>query len=583
MKKGVPVSPGIAVAKAYCMDESLARREAHKLDDVALAQEVGRFDQACDAAVRELDTIIARVTKQLGEDEAAIFRSHRLLARDPALIGKVKSAILDRHLDARTALQEAVDEYTSLFSQIQDDYLKERMADVRDVVTRIVGHLAMQARPANLDVDEPVIVVAVEILPSQAMTFDKMRVAGILTEKGAATGHAAILARSLGIPAVSGLQGISREVHTGDLVAVDAREGHVYVHPGPEVESAYRKLEREFVDMRDRLIENRDQEPISADGVRVDLLANVNGPQDAVMAARAGAGGVGLYRTEYLFLTHASVPDEDEQLAAYRAVIEASPNRTVTIRTLDLGGDKQVPYLGSQREANPFMGWRSIRLSAAHPEFFRTQLRAILRAGVFGQVSLLFPMISTLEEVQLLKRIVHRTRLDLANAGVAFGENIPLGIMVEVPSAALCIESLLDEVDFISIGSNDLIQYVMAADRDNPKVAHLCEPFSPAVMKLLSQVIQACAARGKPVTLCGEMAGRPRCFLPLFGMGLCRLSMSPAFVPPLKEMVRRTTREIAQKIARQVLQMKTQGEIRSFLTRKTRQICPNVAFLETRK
>jgi phosphoenolpyruvate-protein phosphotransferase len=565
------------------MDEALARRESYKLDDGALSQEVGRFDQACAAAVQELDTIIARVTQQLGEEEAAIFRSHRLLARDPALVGKVKAAILNRQLDARSALQEALDEYTTLFSQIQDDYLKERMADVRDVVTRIAGHLALQTRAAHLDVDEPVIVVAIEILPSQAMTFDKIRVAGILTEKGASTGHAAILARSLGIPAVSGLQGITREVHTGDLVALDGREGHVYLNPGPEVESAYRKLEREFVDMRDRLIENRDQEAVSADGVHVDLLANVSGPQDAAMAVRAGAAGVGLYRTEFLFLTHPSVPDEEEQLAAYKAVIEAAPNRSVTIRTLDLGGDKQVPYLGSQREANPFMGWRSIRLSASHPEFFRTQLRAILRAGVFGHVELLFPMISTLEEVQLLKRMVHRTRLELTNAGVRFGENIPVGIMVEVPSAALCIESLLDEVDFISIGSNDLIQYVMAADRDNPKVAHLCEPFSPALMRLLSEVIRACNARGKPVTLCGEMAGRPRCFLSLFGMGLTRLSMSPAFVPPLKEIVRCTTREAAQKIARQVLTMKTQGEIRSYLTRKTRQTCPNVAFLDTRK
>src|SRR5262249_26043856 len=231
-----------------------------------------------------------------------------------------------------------------------------------------------------------------------------------------------------------------------------------------------------------------------------------------------------------------TVPTEDEQLAAYRAVIEAAPNRTVTIRTLDLGGDKHVPYLGQVREANPFMGWRSIRLSSAYPEFFQTQLRAILRAGLFGKVSLLFPMISTLEEVQRLKRVVKRTMTQLRREGVPFAEDIPLGVMLEVPAAALCIDALLREVDFVSIGSNDLIQYLMAADRDNPKVAHLCEPFNPAVMRLLAQVIAACNAQGKPVTLCGEMAGRPRCFLPLFGMGLTRLGMSPAFVPKLKEM-----------------------------------------------
>jgi phosphoenolpyruvate-protein phosphotransferase len=583
MRKGVPVSPGVAVARAYVFGEGLTRSEPDKLDDVAVTQELARFDQACAAATDELDAIITRVTQQLGEEEAAIFRSHRLLLRDPALIAKVKSAIRNRHVDARTALHDALDEYTALFAQIQDEYLKERMADVRDVVSRIMGHLDLQQHANPLRGGEPVIVVAPEILPSQAMAFDRLPVAGIITETGGATGHAAILARSLGIPAVSGLRGIRRELHTGDLVALDGREGHVYVNPGPEVESAYRKLQREYVDMRDRLIENRDQEPVSADGIRVELLANVNGPQDAAMAVRAGASGVGLYRTEYFFLTHPTVPDEEEQLAAYRAVIEAAPNNAVTIRTLDLGGDKQVPYLGSHREANPFMGWRSIRLSFAHPEFFKTQLRAILRAGLYGRVNLLFPMVSTLEEVQRLKKLMQRTRLALVQEGVPFGEDIPLGVMVEVPAAALCIDHLLDEVDFVSIGSNDLIQYVMAADRDNPKVAHLCEPFSPAIMKLLHHVIQVCNERGKPVTLCGEMAGRPRCFLALFGMGLTRLSMSPAFVPPLKEIVRRTTLGTAQKIARRILHMKTFGEIRGFLTRKTRQICPNVAFLDVRK
>jgi phosphoenolpyruvate-protein phosphotransferase (PTS system enzyme I) len=284
-----------------------------------------------------------------------------------------------------------------------------------------------------------------------------------------------------------------------------------------------------------------------------------------------------------LFLTHPTVPNEEEQLAAYRQVIEAAPNRMVTIRTLDLGGDKQVPYLGSPREANPFMGWRSIRLSSAYPEFFQTQLRAILRAGQFGQVSLLFPMVSTLEEVRQLKRVVQRTRAALKREGVAFDEVMPIGIMLEVPAAAMTVDSLLDEVDYVSIGSNDLIQYIMAADRDNPKVAHLCEPFNPAILRLLGQVIKACNERGKPVTLCGEMAARPRCFLPLFGMGLRRLSMSPAFVPTLKEMARHLTFPTAREIADRVLLMKTVGEVRGYLTRKVHMICPDVAMLDVKK
>ncbi|MBV9121797.1 MAG: phosphoenolpyruvate--protein phosphotransferase [Planctomycetes bacterium] len=580
MRKGVPISPGIAVARAYCVDQVLAPREPHELDVQALAGEVNRFNHACTAAAQELDTIINRVGQEVGQEEAGIFRAHRLLIRDPAFIGKVKTIILNRHVDAPTALHEALEEYTTLFARIEDEYLRERMGDIRDVIGRIQTQLSFQDGRHRFETEEAVIVVAPEVLPSQAVMFDRMHVAGIITETGGTTGHAAILARALGIPAISGLPGILDQVRTGDLVAMDGREGHVYLNPGPEVETAYRKLQREYGHLRDRLIENRDQEAISPDGIHVDLLANVNNPADAAQAAQVGAVGVGLYRTEYLFLTHPSVPDEDDQLAAYRKVLEAAPNHAVTIRTLDLGGDKQVPYLGSQREANPFMGWRSIRLTAAHPEFFQTQLRAILRAGCFGKVSLLFPMISTLEEVQRLKRLVNRTREALRREQVPFGEDVPLGVMLEVPAAALCIDALLDEIDFVSIGSNDLTQYVMAADRDNPKVAHLCEPFYPAIWKLLNQILQACRERHKPVTLCGEMAARPRCVLTLFGMGLRRLSMSPSFVPSIKELVRCTSEQKAREIAGRVLSMKTAGEVRGYLTHQIRHLCPNATLLD---
>jgi phosphoenolpyruvate-protein phosphotransferase len=583
MKKGVPVSPGVVVAHAHCVDEVITTHEPYTLDDASLSGELSRFERACASVARELDETVARVSHQIGADEAAIFRAHRQLLRDPTLYAKVRAHITDRRMDAATALRQVLEEYASLFRQIADSYLQDRLADLRDVVGRVLAHLARDAGKQPLAVKEPVILVAPEILPSQAAMIDRRWVCGILTEAGSATGHAAILARALGIPAVSGLRGVLREVRNGDIIALDGREGHVYLNPGPEVETAYRKLQREYMDVSGKLIENRDQEAASPDGVRLELCANVSGAADAVMAGKAGATSVGLYRTEYLFLTHPSIPDEEEQLAAYREVIESSPGRTVTIRTLDLGGDKHVPYLGTRKEANPFMGFRSIRLSSAHPEFFQAQLRAILRAGRFGQVSLMFPMISLLEEVQRIKKIVHRTRLALLRAGVPFGEDMPVGIMVEVPAAALCIDELLEEVDFVSIGSNDLVQYLMAADRDNPQVAHLCEPFSPALLRLLAKVINACNQQGKPVTLCGEMAGWPRCFLPLFGMGLRRLSMSPAAVPTMKEMVRRTPLGVAEEITRRVLAMHTTGEIRGYLTRKVQEIWPNVALLDMRR
>jgi phosphoenolpyruvate-protein phosphotransferase (PTS system enzyme I) len=583
MKKGVPVSPGVAVARAYCIDQAPARQATLRLDGSALSGEITRFDTATAAAIRELDEIIERVAHQIGQDEAAIFRAHRQLLRDPALINKVKNYILANQADAATALQALLEEYSQVFKQITDPYLQERMADLRDVVGRIATQLALQDTSKILPPGEPIILVAPEILPSQALRFDRQTIAGILTESGGQTGHAAILARSLGIPAVSGIRGLMREIRTGDLLAMDGREGHVYLNPGPEVEAAYRKLQREYVDLCGKLVENRDQPSVSADGIALELLANVNSALDAAAAVSVGAVGVGLFRTEFLFLTHPSVPDEDEQLTAYRAVIEASPNRTVTIRTLDLGGDKHVPYLGQQSESNPFMGFRSIRLASAYPEFFQTQLRAILRAGQYGQVSLLFPMISTLEEVLRLKRLVQQVQLSLQRSGVPHCESIPFGIMLEVPAAALCIEELVQEVDFISIGSNDLIQYLMAADRDNPRVAHLCEPYSPALLRLLNQVITTCNDHNIPVTLCGEMAGRPRCFLPLFGMGLRRLSMSPGFVPSIKELLRNTTLEAAQTIARRVLQMHTVNEIRGYLTATVQQIWPEVTLLDVRK
>jgi phosphoenolpyruvate-protein phosphotransferase len=583
MKKGLPISPGVAVARAYCAALARSQPSPLHLDAATLSGEVARFERACAAVARDLEAIITRVARQVGEDEAAIFRAHRQLLRDPGLTQKVKTKITERQADAATALREVLGDYEALLGRVGDSYLQERVADLRDVVGRVLTQLAREEQPPAQTVHEPVILVAPEILPSQALTFDRRLIAGILTESGGTTGHAAILARALGIPAVSGLRGLMREVRTGDLIAMDGREGHVYVNPGPEVEAAYRKLQREFVDLRDRLVENCDQEAVTADGIRLELLANANGVTDATDARRAGACGIGLYRTEYVFLTHPSVPDEEEQLAAYRAVVEAAPNNTVTIRVLDLGGDKNVPYLGHRHEANPFMGFRSIRLMTAYPEFFQTQLRAILRAGVHGRVSILFPMISTVEEVRRIKKMVRRTREELKRAGVALAADMPLGIMLEVPAAALCIDELLGEVDFVSIGSNDLVQYLMAADRDNPHVAQLCDPFHPALLRLLDRVLRACSARGKPVTLCGEMAGWPRCFLPLFGMGLRRLSMSPAFVPSIKEVVRHTTLETAREAAQRVLRMQTAGEIRGYLTRKVREVWPHVTLIDMRR
>jgi phosphotransferase system enzyme I (PtsI) len=588
MYKGIAVSPGVVVGVVYRVDSVFGVGEPQTLDDPKLVpREVERFERAVVAASAELEAFVAKVAQQLGPAEADIFKSHLELVNDQAMLAKVRALIETQHLTALSALQAVLQGYAASFASIQQDYFRERMTDVRDVMSRIGSHLTLkppkppEAPDGPPGSEEPAILVAFEILPSQAMSLGSLPIAGIVTETGGGTSHAAILARSMGIPAVSGVVGITSEVRSGDLMVVDGRDGLVILRPDREETAAYRKMQREFFDLKDRLVLNRDQPSMSADGAQVELLANINNIADAQAAQKVGATGVGLFRTEYLFLTHHDVPDEEEQFEYYRQIIEDAPNRTVTIRTLDLGGDKTVAYLGRRSEANPFMGWRSIRLSFEHPRLFERQIRAILRAGRHGKVSMLFPMITTLEELRHVNRMVEECRRDLRREGVPFGEDVKTGVMVEVPAAAVCIDAILRESDFISIGSNDLIQYLVAADRDNPKVAHLCEPLSPAIFRVLHMVLEACQRTGTPVTLCGEMAGQPRSVLALFGMGLRRFSMSPAFVPTIKALLASVTTAQAERFAHQVLQLKTSEEIRTYLTARLHEISSTLEVLDS--
>jgi phosphotransferase system enzyme I (PtsI) len=584
MQKGLAVSPGVAVGTAYCINEIFVDPVTRRLEESEVQGELARYEQARDRAADELRALHDKVAAQVSVEQAKIFGVHETILFDPAFTAKIREHIVKQRMSAPAALQAALGEYVSLFARTKDEYLRERLADVRDVVIRLSTHLSEVLQPRGAPVAEPLILVADELLPSHVMTLGEREVAGVVTQTGGKTSHAAILARSRGIPAVSGVQGILRRVQNGDLMVVDGREGHVLVNPDAETESAYRKLQREFFLLKDALAANRDFPARAADGERAELLANINGLADAHAAQAMGASGVGLYRTEYLFLTHRDVPDEQEQLRAYRTIIAAAPNHSVTIRTLDLGGDKSIPYLGVRREANPFMGYRSIRLSFEHPEFFSTQIRAILRAGAHNrrgtpQVRLLFPMITTLEEVRRVRTLVRKARERLAHEGRRVGET-PVGLMIEVPAAAVSIDALLPEVDFVSIGSNDLVQYLMAADRDNPKVSHLCQPLAPPVLRVLKSVIQACNAAHKPVTLCGEMAGSPRGFVLLYGMGLRSFSMSPAFVPSIKELLAHLTRAKAEAILEKALALKTTAAVNRFMGRQIAELAPNLELMD---
>jgi phosphoenolpyruvate-protein phosphotransferase (PTS system enzyme I) len=584
----------VVVGVAHRVESVLGAIEQESLNDPSeVPGEIDRFDRAVSDSAAELEALVQKVAQEHGTSEAEIFQSHLQILSDPALLSRVHNLIENQQLTALSALQAVMNGYAAQFARIQQGFWRERMTDVRDVILRIESHL-MRKKFGHVDRaagsrngngsgngDEPVILVAHEILPSQAMSLGDLAIAGIVTEQGSSTSHVAILARSSGIPAVAGVEGIMSDVQNGDLMIVDGRDGMVLLRPDQEATSAYRKVQREFFNLKDRLVANRDLPSKTADGTQIELLANINNLADAQAAHNVGAAGVGLFRTEYLFLTHHDVPGEEEQYEYYRQIIVNSPNQAVTIRTLDLGGDKTVPYLGRRGEPNPFMGWRSTRIFFENSKLFVTQIRAILRAGRHGKVSMLFPMITTLEELMFVNNLVKETRSNLRREGVPFGEDVKTGVMVEVPAAAVCIDAILRETDFISIGSNDLIQYLVAADRDNPKVAHLCEALSPAIFRVLRMVLDACQRTGTPVTLCGEMAGQPRSVMVLFGMGLRRFSMSPAFIPTVKELLASVTTAQAERFAHHVLQLSTSEEIRSYLTARLHEVSSTLEVFDT--
>lgn len=583
MRKGIGVAPGVAVGTAYCVHEVYVRPDRPLLGEAEIAPELRRFDRAREQTLADLEGFYQKVSGQLGEAQAAVFRAEETVLTDAAFTDKIRAAIVDERLSAAAALERVLREYDALSARTRDPFLRQRLVDVRDAIIRLSGHLSPMLEPGQRRGGESLILVADEILPWQVVALGDLDLAGIVTERGGETSHAALLARRRGVPAVTGVSGILKQVTNGDPLVLDGRTGHVIVRPDAETHSAYLKLAREFVDLRDHLAENRLLPAVTADGEPLELLANINSREDADAAVAMGAAGVGLYRTEYLFLTHREMPTEAEQLADYRDVAARSPHQRVTIRTLDLGGDKTVPYLGHDRQANPFLGWRSIRLSFEHPDVFLTQIRAVLQAaapteGAAHDVQLMFPMITTLEELRRVRQLVERARQQLRRQRRPAGK-VPIGLMVEVPAAAVSIETLLDEVDFVSIGSNDLIQYLMAADRDNPKVSHLCQPLSPAVLRVLKRVIDVCRRRRKPVTLCGEMAGRPRAFVLLLGMGLRSFSLSPAQIPAIKDLARHVRASDCEAWLADVLAMRTTAEMTRYLGERLARWAPDLKLL----
>ncbi|MBX9655289.1 phosphoenolpyruvate--protein phosphotransferase [bacterium] len=580
--RGIAVSPGVTVATVYRL-ETASPSDLSTEAPIDVPRELKRFSDACEAAAQELTDLIERVSTEIGAEESRIFQSHLFMLRDRAFVGKVNSAITERLHRAEQSLAEATAEYEKIFGSITDEYLRERIVDLRDVAARISNHLTEEAILDDIHPDKPVVIVARDILPSQTLHFGQLQIAALVTEQGSRTGHAAIIARSLGMPAVSGLVSIMEHVRNGDTIVVDGREGLVIINPEPEAKAAYHKIEREFYDLKDKLVENRDLEAVSKDGVSIELLANVNNESDAKAAAEVGAVGIGLFRTEYVFMTHPSIPSEEDQYQSYSRILSASPNQRLTIRTLDIGGDKTVPYFTAGREPNPFMGWRSIRVSFSHPDFFQNQLRAILRMNPGNEMKILLPMVTTVDEVIMAHQLIDESIDQLKQKGVAVEGNWKRGVMIEVPAAAICIDQIIKHVDFVSIGSNDLVQYLMAADRDNPRVASLCDPLSPAALRLTRHVIETCNRANIPVTLCGEMAGRPSSVVALLSFGLRSFSMSPAFVPLIKDLVRAVSLDQLTDLADELVAQTSTPQVYKILCSHLTRIAPHLARLDVNR
>jgi phosphoenolpyruvate-protein phosphotransferase len=508
----------------------------------------------------------------ISREEGAIFDVYRLILEDPAIIQQIEAQIRKENYVAEYAVRIVFEQYLSSISQIQDDYLRERTGDVKDAAQRLLENLS-GAPDQHIAVPSDAVLVAEDLSPADLSMLEGDHFRGIVLSTGGVTTHASILAKSFEIPSVVAIEGLMDRVHQGDSVIVDGNSGVLYVNPNPEVAREYDRLEREYAALNRQLEELRDEPAETIDGHRVSLYANIGLLSDIAFAHMHGAQGVGLYRTEIPFLAHRDFPSEEEQYSLYKRVVEGMAGKPVTVRTLDIGADKYPSYMRSTRaEPNPFLGWRSIRISLDVEEIFKTQLRAILRAGTLGRVRLLIPMISSLEEVLKVKELLAEAKDELQRESTPFDLNMELGIMVEVPAAVQLAERLLREVDFLSIGTNDLIQYILAVDRSNRKVANLYEPLHPAVLAALYSTIQAGKREGKRVGMCGEMAGDPLYALVLLGMGLEEFSMGSLFVPVVKKTIQSVTYESAKSIARIVLEMDTAGEIKKYLFEQIRQL-----------
>ena len=561
MISGIPASPGIVFGKALVLKEEKIVLDMQKIKDSQVDEEIARFFAGREAAVEQLNSIKERAYQSLGEEKAAIFEGHLMILEDEELEEEIIDYLRSNHVNAAVAANVVIDQQVAILSEIDDEYLKERAGDIRDIGNRLIKNILGMHIVDLGEINEEAILVAYDLTPSETAQLNLDKVLGFVTDIGGRTSHTSIMARSLELPAIVGTNNVTELVNTGDFLILDALNNVVYVNPSQEDIQRLKVLQAKLADEKAELAKLKDLPALTLDGHRVDVVANIGTIRDIEGAERNGAEGVGLYRTEFLFMDRDQLPTEEEQFIAYKDVVEAINGNLVILRTMDVGGDKELPYLDLPKEMNPFLGWRAIRIALDRREILNAQLRAVLRASAYGKLAVMFPMIISVEEIRELKSVIEELKVELRNEGKAFDENIQIGVMVETPSAAVNAKFLAKEVDFFSIGTNDLTQYTLAVDRGNELISHLYNPMSPSVLSLIKQVIDASHAEGKWTGMCGELAGDERATVLLLGMGLDEFSMSAISVPRIKKLIRNVNYQDAKLLAEKALQQPTAAEI----------------------
>ncbi|NIG98765.1 MAG: phosphoenolpyruvate-protein phosphotransferase PtsI [Serratia symbiotica] len=561
MISGILVSPGIAFGKALLLKEDEIVINRKKISTDHVEQEVSRFLSGRAKASEQLAVIKAKAGETFGEEKEAIFEGHIMLLEDEELEQEIIALIKDEHVTVDAAVYTVIESQAHALEELDDEYLKERAADVRDIGKRLLRNMLGMPIVDLSTIQDAVILVATDLTPSETAQLNLKKVLGFITDLGGRTSHTSIMARSLELPAIVGTSDVTKQVKTGDYLILDAINNKIYVNPPAVVIDQLKTTQSQYISEKHDLAKLKDLPAITLDGHQVEVCANIGTARDVASAERNGAEGIGLYRTEFLFMDRDALPTEDEQFQAYKAVAEAMGSQAVIIRTMDIGGDKDLPYMNLPKEENPFLGWRAIRIAMDRREILHAQLRAILRASAFGKLRIMFPMIISVEEVRDLKDEIDKLKAQLCEEGKAFDEAIEVGVMVETPAAASIAHHLAKEVDFFSIGTNDLTQYTLAVDRGNEMISHLYNPLSPSVLGLIKQVIDASHAAGKWTGMCGELAGDERATLLLLGMGLDEFSMSAISIPRIKKIIRNTNFTDVQALAAQVLAQPTAQDL----------------------